>query len=52
MKDMRMEVRLAKEEKDKIREGAKILQISCSRFVVMSALKMAEEVIGNESKNE
>ena len=51
MKDKRMELRLAEEEKNKIIKGAKLLQISASRFLVMSALKMAEEVIGNESKN-
>ena len=49
--DKRMELRLAEEEKLKIIEGAKLLKLSTSRFVVMSALKMAE-LIENESKNE
>ena len=52
MKDKRMELRLAEEEKLKIIECAKLLKLSTSRFLVISALKMAEEVIGNESKNE
>ena len=52
MKDKRMELRLEESEKNKIREGAKILKISCSRFVVISALELANKLIENESKNE
>ena len=51
MKDKRMELRVAEEEKLKIIECAKLLKISASRFLVMSALQMAE-LIENESKND
>lgn len=50
--DKRMELRLEEKEKEKIKMGATILQISASRFVVLSALEMADKLIGNESKTE
>ena len=46
----RLEVRLKEEEKEMLNKASKKLNMSRSRFVVMSALEKAEEILKNENK--